>query len=108
MLRCVPDSLRPARYATIHRCRHELKPLTECENRSRVRRARLARVESRLGISGFQTMSGQAGFSQKGDKFHTCCCTWLEARTFCHMLPHVAICCRMRRTRFARVNRRAP
>ena len=28
MLRCVPNLLRPARYATIYCCRHELKTLT--------------------------------------------------------------------------------
>ena len=41
-------------------------------------------------VTGFQTGSGQAGFSQEGHKFLTCCHSLCLMRTCCHKLPGFA------------------
>ena len=49
-------------------------------------------------LTGFQTGSGQMGFSQKGHiSLHVAVCCFKCARVgkLLHMLPHVATCCHM-------------
>ena len=60
---------------------------------SRRRQPRRSRRPELSRITGFQTGSGQMGFSQEGQKPVTVCHMLLLVRTCCHILPHVATCC---------------